>query len=135
MERSPLHSLHVELGARLAPFAGWEMPIQYKGIASEHAAVREAVGVFDISHMGEFEVAGADAGIWLNRMLTNDVSDLSDGEGHYTLLLNTAGGVIDDLILYLLEAERFFLVVNASRIEQDRNWLQSKCSCSNSNRY
>ena len=125
MERSPLHSLHVELGARLAPFAGWEMPIQYKGIASEHAAVREAVGIFDISHMGEFEVAGADAGIWLNRMLTNDVSDLSDGEGHYTLLLNTAGGVIDDLILYRLEAEHFFLVINASRIEQDRNWLQS----------
>ena len=100
MEKSPLHSLHLSLGARLAPFAGWEMPIQYKGIVSEHEAVRKSVGVFDISHMGEFEVSGSGAGAWLNGLLTNDTLVLGDGEGQYTLLLNEQGGVIDDLILY-----------------------------------
>lgn len=124
MERSPLHSLHLELGARLAPFAGWEMPIQYKGIVSEHEAVRRSVGVFDISHMGEIEVSGPGAGEWLNRMLTNDCDDLDDGEGQYTLLLNTEGGVIDDLILYRMNPERYFLVVNASRVDQDREWMR-----------
>lgn len=100
------------------------MPIQYKGIVSEHEAVRRSVGVFDISHMGEFEVSGPGAGAWLNRMLTNDCRDLGDGEGQYTLLLNPDGGVIDDLILYRVSPERYFLVVNASRIEQDREWMQ-----------
>lgn len=124
MERSPLHSLHLELGARLAPFAGWEMPIQYKGIVSEHEAVRRSVGVFDISHMGEIEISGPGAGKWLNRMLTNDCDDLDVGEGQYTLLLNQEGGVIDDLILYRLSPERYFLVVNASRIDQDLEWMR-----------
>ena len=123
MELSPLHSLHLGLGARLAPFAGWEMPIQYKGIVSEHEAVRRSVGVFDISHMGEFEVTGDGAGEWLNTMLTNDCAVLGDGEGQYTLLLNPEGGVIDDLILYRVNADRYFLVVNASRIGEDRDWM------------
>ncbi len=124
MERSPLHSLHLELGARIAPFAGWEMPIQYKSIVAEHEAVRTSVGVFDISHMGEFEITGPGAGAWLNRMLTNDCRDLGDSEGQYTLLLNPSGGVIDDLILYRVNQERYFLVVNASRIPQDREWMR-----------
>ncbi len=123
MEKSPLHSLHLSLGARLAPFAGWEMPIQYKGIVREHEAVRKSVGVFDISHMGEFEVSGAGAGDWLNRILTNDNRALADGQGHYTLLLNEEGGVIDDLLLYRFSAERYFLVVNASRIAEDFAWM------------
>jgi aminomethyltransferase len=123
MEKSPLHSLHLSLGARLAPFAGWEMPIQYKGIVSEHEAVRKSVGVFDISHMGEFEVSGPGAGAWLNGLLTNDNHVLGDGEGQYTLLLNEEGGVIDDLILYRISGERYFLVVNASRIDDDFSWM------------
>ncbi len=102
------------------------MPIQYQGIVAEHRAVRSAAGVFDISHMGEFEVSGAGAVAWLNGLLTNDASTLSVGEGHYTLLLNEAGGVIDDLILYRSGEERFFLVVNASRIERDREWLLAR---------
>jgi aminomethyltransferase len=126
MERSPLHSHHLRLEARFAPFAGWEMPIQYAGIVSEHEAVRKSVGVFDISHMGEFEVRGSAAEEWLNGLLTNDVSVLDDGQGQYTLLLNEKGGVIDDLILYRIDAERYFLVVNASRIEADFFWMSRR---------
>ena len=102
------------------------MPIQYKGIVSEHEAVRKSVGVFDISHMGEFEVSGSGAGAWLNGLLTNDTLVLGDGEGQYTLLLNEQGGVIDDLILYRISEERYFLVVNASRIGDDFIWMQSR---------
>jgi aminomethyltransferase len=125
MKQSPLHEQHLALGARLAPFAGWEMPIQYKGIVSEHEAVRRSVGVFDISHMGEIEVTGAGAGEWLNGLVTNDLSVLRDGEGQYTLMLNEAGGVIDDMIAYRVTADRYFLVVNASRIDEDREWMKS----------
>lgn len=123
MQRSPLHDRHLALGARMVPFAGWEMPIQYQGIVAEHQAVRSAVGLFDISHMGEFEVEGPGAMAWLDGLLTNDVSALSVGEGQYTLLLNEEGGVIDDLIVYRPGEERFFLVVNAARIDRDREWM------------
>ncbi len=123
MNRSPLHDRHLALGARLVPFAGWEMPIQYRGIVAEHQAVRSSVGVFDISHMGEFEVSGPGAAEWLDGLLTNEVAALSIGEGHYTLLLNETGGIIDDLILYRAGEESFFLVVNAARIDRDREWL------------
>lgn len=99
------------------------MPIQYQGIVAEHLAVRSGVGVFDISHMGEFEVSGPGAAAWLEGLLTNEVAALGVGEGQYTLLLNESGGVIDDLILYRSGEDRFFLVVNASRIDQDREWL------------
>ena len=100
------------------------MPVQYGGILEEHQAVREAAGVFDISHMGEFFVSGPAGLEFLNGLLTNDVTRLADGEGQYTLMLNERGGVIDDLILYRLRAESFFLVVNASKIEEDHAWLQ-----------
>lgn len=123
MEKSPLHSLHLSLGARFAPFAGWKMPIQYKGIVSEHEAVRKSVGVFDISHMGEFEVRGPGAGEWLNGLLTNDNRLLGDGQGQYTLLLNEEGGVIDDLLLYRFGSEHYFLVVNAARVTEDFSWM------------
>ncbi len=109
----------------MAPFAGWEMPVQYSGIVEEHKAVRERVGVFDISHMGQFLVEGRGAEAFLNRALTNNVSKLAPGGGHYTLLLNESGGVIDDLIVYRISEREFFLVVNASMIDQDEAQLRS----------
>lgn len=102
------------------------MPVQYKGILDEHKAVRSAVGLFDISHMGQILVGGEDAEDWLNSILCNDVRLLADGRGQYTLLLNEHGGVIDDLIIYRLEKGSYFLVVNASKIEEDFAWMQSK---------
>ncbi len=117
--RSPLNDSHLVLGAKMIPFAGWEMPVQYTGIVQEHHAVRKAVGVFDISHMGQFLVRGADAASFLNRALTNDVAKLEVGQGQYSLLLNEAGGVMDDLILYRTRDDEFFLVVNASKIAED----------------
>lgn len=109
----------------MVPFAGWEMPVQYAGIVEEHKAVRERAGVFDISHMGQFLVEGRGAEAFLNRALTNNVSKLAPGEGHYTLLLNESGGVIDDLIVYRMSEREFFLVVNASKIEEDETQLRS----------
>ena len=112
----------------MVPFAGWEMPVQYTSIVDEHKAVRTAVGVFDISHMGQFIVSGAGAEAFLNRALTNDVSKLAIGQGQYTLLLNEAGGVIDDLIAYRTTDKEFYLVVNASKIDEDLAQLQSLLS-------
>lgn len=123
---SPLAAEHRRLGARMAPFAGWEMPIQYAGIVAEHQAVRESCGVFDISHMGQFRARGENAAAWLNSLLTNDIGKLGDGEGQYTLMLNERGGVIDDLILYRTAPGAFFLVVNASKIEEDFAWLRGR---------
>jgi len=105
-------------------FGGWLMPVQYSGIMDEHRAVRTSLGVFDISHMGEFFVAGESAERWLNGMLTNNVARLAPGECQYTLLLNETGGIIDDLIVYRLESSRYLLVVNASKIDEDRSWLE-----------
>lgn len=126
MNRSPLHESHLKLGARMAPFAGWEMPIQYEGIVAEHNAVREGAGMFDISHMGEFHVKGSAAGEFINSLLTNDSSVLSDGEGQYTLMLNEEGGVIDDLILYRIADNEYFLVVNAAKIDEDKKWIEKR---------
>ena len=109
----------------MVPFAGWEMPVQYSGIVEEHKAVRERVGIFDISHMGQFLLEGSGAEAFLNRALTNNVTKLAPGEGHYTLLLNEKGGVIDDLIVYRISEHEFFLVVNASKIEEDEAHLRS----------
>lgn len=120
--RTPLYDSHIALGGKVIPFAGWEMPVQYTGIMQEHQAVRKAVGVFDISHMGQFIVRGSAAEAFLNRALTNDVSKLEIGQGQYSLLLNEQGGVIDDLIVYRTQKEEFFLVVNASKIPED--WAQ-----------
>lgn len=117
--------MHLEYGARMVPFAGWEMPVQYTSIVDEHKAVRENIGVFDISHMGQFIVSGRGAEAFLNRALTNDIRKLSVGQGQYTLLLNEGGGVIDDLIAYRTSDREFFLVVNASKIDEDWAQLQS----------
>ena len=122
---TPLYDEHVKLGAKIIPFGGWMMPVQYSSIREEHQAVREAVGVFDISHMGELIASGPRAAEWLDTMLTNNVAKLETGSGQYTFLLNDEAGIIDDLILYRIEDEKFLLVVNASRIEDDFAWLQS----------
>lgn len=126
LRRTPLHALHVEMGARMVPFAGWDMPVQYTGIVEEHKAVRQSVGVFDISHMGQFIVSGKGAEAFLNRVLTNNIAELQPGQGQYTLLLNERGGVIDDLIAYRTSEREFFLVVNASRIDADWAHLESQ---------
>lgn len=120
---SPLEATHIELGAKMVPFGGWYMPVQYTSILDEHAAVRQQVGVFDISHMGQIVIAGTGAEKWLNAMLANNVAKLAPSQGQYSFLLNERGGVIDDLIIYREAADRFFAVVNASRIEQDFFWL------------
>jgi aminomethyltransferase len=125
LKQTPLAEVHPEWGARMVEFGGWLMPVQYSGILEEHQAVRTAAGLFDISHMGEIFVSGPDSAAWLNRVLTHDVSRLQPGQGQYTLLLNEKGGVIDDLFLYQLAPARYFLVVNASKIDEDTAWLRS----------
>ena len=124
-KKTPLYDEHVRLGAKIIPFGGWLMPVQYTSIVEEHQAVRNAVGMFDISHMGQFLVEGPDARAWLNRMLTNDIEKLEIGQGQYTFLLNNRGGVIDDLIAYRIEPEKFLLVVNAAKVDEDFDWLKS----------
>ncbi|MEZ6122069.1 MAG: glycine cleavage system aminomethyltransferase GcvT [Planctomycetaceae bacterium] len=132
IQRTPLHQQHVELGAKMVPFAGWEMPVQYSGIIPEHNAVRQNVGVFDISHMGQFLVQGlADGGgqpacEWLNQLLTNDVSVLQPGQGQYTMLLNETAGIIDDLIVYRRKGDEYFLVVNAAKTAEDFDWMNAR---------
>jgi aminomethyltransferase len=123
-KKTPLYDEHVRLGARMVPFAGWLMPVQYTGIVEEHQAVRNNVGIFDISHMGQFVVDGAGAREWLNTMLTNNIDKLDTRMGQYTFLLNKRGGIIDDLIAYRIGDETFLLVVNAARTDEDFAWLQ-----------
>ena len=123
LQRTPLHDRHVAAGARLVPFAGWEMPVQYEGIRAEHLAVRERAGVFDVSHMGEIETRGADAEAFLQRILSNDVSKLADGGAQYSVLCQDDGGVLDDLFSYRL-GDRFLTVTNASNHERDLAWFR-----------
>jgi len=122
---TPLYDEHKRLGAKMVPFAGWLMPVQYTSIVEEHHAVRNNVGVFDISHMGQFIFEGAGGRNWLNRMLTNDLEKLSVGMGQYTFLLNDRGGIIDDLIVYRIDEQKYLLVVNAARAGEDFGWLQN----------
>ncbi|MEX1209436.1 MAG: glycine cleavage system aminomethyltransferase GcvT [Candidatus Nanopelagicales bacterium] len=111
---TPLHSRHVALGAKMADFGGWDMPIEYVGTVTEHTAVRERVGVFDVSHMGYTEVTGSGAIAWLNSVLTNDLERIGPGQAQYTLLCDDSGGVIDDLIVYRIDDDHAFIVPNAS---------------------
>jgi aminomethyltransferase len=124
-KRTPLYDEHLKLGAKIVPFAGWLMPVQYTSIAEEHQAVRNNAGVFDISHMGQLIATGSDARAWLNTILTNNVDKLDVAQGQYTFLLHERGGIIDDLIAYRIEEEKFLLVVNASQTEQDLAWLEN----------
>lgn len=125
VKETPLAAKHVELGGKMVPFAGWNMPVQYTGIMDEHKAVRTACGVFDISHMGQFFAEGEGVVEWLNSLLTNNTTKLGINQGQYSLMLNEQGGVIDDLILYRCGENRFFIVVNASKIDEDYAWLTS----------
>jgi aminomethyltransferase len=122
--RTPLYDRHVALGARLVPFAGWEMPVQYDGVIPEHRAVRSDSGVFDVSHMGELEVEGPRAHELLQSLLSNDLDRLEPGQAQYTLLTDESGGIIDDLIAYRLEPHRYLLIVNAANRETDFGWLK-----------
>jgi aminomethyltransferase len=122
-KKTPLHAEHVRRGAKMVPFAGWLMPVQYTSIVDEHRAVRNNLGIFDISHMGQLLVEGTGARDWLNTMLTNNLAKLEIGAGQYTFLLNECGGVIDDLIVYRIGADKFLLVVNAARTDEDFAWL------------
>jgi len=123
---TPLHDRHVELGARMVPFAGWEMPVQYEGVIPEHRAVRTDAGVFDVSHMGELEVEGPHAKELLQGALSNDLDRLSPGEAQYTLLTTEAGGIVDDLIVYRVGGHSYLLVVNAANREADFAWLKER---------
>jgi aminomethyltransferase len=124
--RTPLHDRHVALGARMVPFAGWEMPVQYEGVIPEHRAVRTACGVFDVSHMGELEVEGPRAHEFLQSQLSNDLDRIEPGEAQYTLLTTERGGIVDDLIAYRLERGRYLLIVNASNKDADFRWLKER---------
>src|SRR5437016_11109202 len=123
---TPLHDRHVELGARMVPFAGWEMPVQYAGVIPEHRAVRTDAGVFDVSHMGELEVEGPRARELMQAALSNDLDRLSPGQAQYTLLTNERGGILDDLIVYRLEDFRYLLVVNAANRDAAFRWLKER---------
>ena len=126
--RSPLHDEHLAAGARLVPFAGWEMPIQYEGIQAEHRAVRGSVGVFDVSHMGEVETSGPDAEAFLQHVVSNDVTAIAERGAQYGLLCREDGGVLDDLFTYRLGAERFLTVTNASNHDKDTAWLRRQAA-------
>jgi aminomethyltransferase len=124
--KTPLYERHVALGARLVPFAGWEMPVQYEGVIPEHRAVRTDSGAFDVSHMGELLVEGPGARAFLQTVLSNDLDKIGEGKAQYTLLTNEHGGIVDDLIGYELSPERFLLIVNAANREPDYAWLEER---------
>jgi aminomethyltransferase len=126
MKKTAFHHIHQKLGAKMVAFGGYDMPVLYTGIIEEHRAVRSSVGVFDVSHMGEFEIRGPGAADFLQRMTINDVSILSDGKAQYSALCNENGGIIDDLLVYHCK-DRHLIVVNASNIEKDLSWLRSHC--------
>jgi aminomethyltransferase len=123
LRRTPLYERHAALGARLVPFAGWEMPVQYGSIIEEHRAVRTAAGVFDVSHMGQLELDGSGTHEYLQGRLSNDLDKIGPGQAQYTLLTNEQGGILDDLIAYRRDADSYLLVVNASNVEPDHRAL------------
>ncbi len=126
LQHTALHARHVELGARMVPFAGWEMPVQYEGVIREHLAVRTDAGVFDVSHMGELEVEGPRGRELLQGALSNDLDRLAKGEAQYTLLTNEEGGIVDDLIVYRTGDHTYLLVVNAANRAVDYAWLKER---------
>ncbi|NJO04623.1 MAG: glycine cleavage system aminomethyltransferase GcvT [Chloroflexaceae bacterium] len=125
LKRTPLYDRHVAMGARMVEFGGWHMPVQYSGVMPEHHAVRTSAGLFDISHMGRFSVSGRDSESFLQFVTTSDVSTLGVGQSGYSLLCTMDGGIIDDIFIYRLPSE-YLIVVNASNLEKDWNWLRSR---------
>jgi aminomethyltransferase len=124
LRRTVLYEEHARLGAKMVPFAGWEMPVQYEGVITEHRAVRADCGVFDVSHMGEIEVEGPRAQELLQSLLSNDLDRIGPGRAQYTLLTNESGGILDDLIVYELDPFRYLLIVNAANAESDFDWVR-----------
>ena len=123
--QTPMHSLHLELGAKMAPFAGYDMPLWYKSVSEEHAAVREDAGIFDVAHMGVFDLRGRGALAFLDLVATNDVRRLQVGGSHYTFLLDVDGIPLDDLMIYRLAEDHFLAVVNASNNDKNWAWLNA----------
>ena len=124
MKNTPFTQKHIALGAKMAEFAGYNMPISYSGINDEHATVRKNAGIFDVSHMGEFILKGENALDLIQRVTSNDASKITDGQAQYSCLPNEQGGIVDDLIVYCIEFNKaYMLVVNASNIEKDWNWI------------
>lgn len=128
MKKTCLHDRHVELGATMSPFAGFDMPIEYSGIVEEHEAVRRGCGVFDVSHMGEVNISGRDAERFVNYLFSNDVTGAPVGKVFYGMMLNPQGGVVDDLLVYKRGDENFFLVINASNIDKDVAWIEGNAA-------
>jgi aminomethyltransferase len=128
MKRTPLYDLHKALGARFVEFGGWEMPVQYTGIIDEHTAVRQRAGLFDVSHMGEIELRGPRALAAAQRLTVNDVGRLSDGQAQYSLLCLPSGGVVDDILVHRISAERIFICVNAANIQKDFDWMRDNAA-------
>ena len=124
MNNTALSDKHISIGAKMVPFAGYNMPVQYEGINAEHNTVRTSVGVFDVSHMGEFILKGENALDLIQRVTSNDASKLYDGKVQYSCLPNEDGGIVDDLLVYRIDEKTYMLVVNASNIEKDWNWIQ-----------
>src|SRR5882757_10475935 len=124
MKNTALTAKHIALGAKMVPFAGYNMPVQYAGINAEHETVRKAVGVFDVSHMGEFILKGDHALDLIQQVTSNDASKLYDGKVQYSCLPNEDGGIVDDLLVYRIDDNSYMLVVNASNIDKDWNWIQ-----------
>lgn len=126
--KTPLYDQHVSLGAKMVPFGGWKMPVSYEGVLAEHKTVREKCGLFDVSHMGEVRVSGPETVKFLQWLTINDITKLGDGQGQYSAILNENGGMIDDLIIYRLSKDEFFICVNASNAEKDFQWIKAKSS-------
>src|ERR671936_2894005 len=128
LKRTPLYEVHVAAGARLVPFAGWEMPVEYEGVRAEHVAVRTGAGLFDVSHMGEIETRGPRAEEFLRHLLSNDIRKVGVGGAQYALLCRPDGGVLDDLFTYWLDGERFLTVVNAANPDSDFEWFAAQAA-------
>ena len=124
LKRTPLYEAHLSIGARMVDFAGWDMPVQYSGHVQEHMAVRRAAGLFDVSHMGEIEIRGADALALVQHISTNDAAKLEDNQVQYSTMINDAGGVLDDLLVYCINENYFLLIVNAGGIDSDFEWIR-----------
>src|SRR6187397_2887894 len=126
LRKTPLHARHRASNARMVPFAGWDMPVEYSGITAEHLAVRTRAGLFDVSHMGEIEVAGKDALAAVQRISSNDASRLQVGQAHYSALTTFEGTFVDDMLVYRMAPNHFMMVVNASNIEKDYAWIAAQ---------
>ena len=129
MKNIALHKVHEKLGAKMVPFAGYNMPVQYEGVTAEHLTVRKSVGVFDVSHMGEFLVSGENALALIQKVTSNDASKLAIGDAQYSCFPNTENGIVDDLICYRIKENQYLLVVNASNIEKDWEWINKQNNC------